>query len=141
MRTTSLRTVARLFGINWQNGSDKKRKTGKFLTSLLVLATLGMNTTVYAEGWRLITPARIASVASDPESNATVLWLTEKAEDGQPLNNTCGGTSRYIVIFRNDPRHDQVYTMIMTALLAERKLDVYILCDGTGGRFGQILLH
>lgn len=110
----------------------------RFLKSLLVLTTLGMSTTVYAEGWRLITPARIDSIESNPEY--TTLWLKEKTEDGQDLNNTCAGTARHIVVFRNDPRHDQVYTMITTALVLERKLEVYVLCDGGGGRFGTILL-
>lgn len=102
----------------------------RYLKSLLMLATLGMSTTAYAD-WRLITPERIDFIDSDID--ATTLWL----KDG--YNNSCS-TQRNIAVLKDDPRHDQVFTMIMTALVAERTLEVYVLCDGGSGRFGKILL-
>lgn len=139
MTTTSFTAFARRFSGNRQQNSEKKRKAMKFLKSLFVLATLGISSTAHAAGWRLITPARIEAIESNPQDNATTLWLKATAEDGSPLNNTCS-SQQNITIFRYDPRHDQVYTMLTTALVAGRKLEVYVLCDGGSGRFGTILL-
>ncbi len=143
MEKKSFGTLARRFFGKQQNGSDKRRKTMKLLKNLVMLATLGMSATVHADGWMTIPSSYVQSISSDPDDKATILMLKEKTPDGRPLNNGCNGTLRYFVIFTDDPRHDQVYTMLMTALLAERKFEVFVRCEGSngGGRFGQIVLY
>lgn len=120
--------------------ADRKGKAMKRLIAAMALVAigLGMSTSAYPffvanansyQEWRFVGPDNINYISY--KNGVTSLML-------KGMNNACAASARNISVPQSDPDHDRITTILQLAQLTERKLNIWVICDGASGRFGSI---